>query len=162
MAIIVGKYSLERDNPALPNGPLGQDNVYRGDFINYTDQYALGLTLPLQFGAVTFNQAYDNVTQLKANVKNLLLTQPGERLGQPNFGTNLGKLLFEQNTTDIEDKIYTTIQNSINKWLPQLSIQSIDIKSTKEMKDANTMEVSIIFRANYSGENFKVDFAVNP
>jgi phage baseplate assembly protein W len=162
MAVIIGKYSLEKDDPKLSDGPLGQDNKYRGDFMNYTDQYALGLTLPLQFGSGTFNQAYDNITQLKANVKNLLLTQTGERLGQPNFGTNLGRLLFEQNDGDLEDKIYTTIANSIKKWLPQLSIQSIDIKSTDEMKDRNTMEVSIVFTANYSGENFKVDFAVKP
>jgi phage baseplate assembly protein W len=161
MAVLIGKYNLQKDNPDLPSGPLGQDNKYRGDFINYTDQYALGLTLPLQFGPTTFSQAYDNITQLKANVKNLLLTQPGERLGQPNFGTNLSGLLFEQNDSQLEDRIYTTIDKSIKNWLPQLAIQSIEIKSSDEMKDKNTVEVSIIFSANYSGQNFQVDFKVN-
>ena len=109
-----------------------------------------------------FSVNYTTLTQAKDNITNLLMTKKGERLGQPNFGTNLGRLLFEQNDGDLEDKIYTTIANSIKKWLPQLSIQSIDIKSTDEMKDRNTMEVSIVFTANYSGENFKVDFAVKP
>ena len=34
--------------------------------------------------------------QVKANLINLLLTQPGERVNEPNFGVGLKHLLFEQ------------------------------------------------------------------
>ena len=30
------------------------------------------------------------------------------------------------------------------------------------MKDKNTVEVSIVFTANYNKQNFNVDFKVNP
>ena len=35
--------------------------------------------------------------QIKANLINLLLTVPGERVNLPNFGVGLKTLLFEQN-----------------------------------------------------------------
>ena len=35
--------------------------------------------------------------QVKSNLINLLLTEPGERVNEPNFGVGLKKLLFEQN-----------------------------------------------------------------
>ena len=39
--------------------------------------------------------------QVKNNLINLLLTEPGERVNEPNFGVGLKNLLFEQNP-DIE------------------------------------------------------------
>ena len=34
--------------------------------------------------------------QIKANLLNLLLTYPGERINEPNFGVGIKNLLFEQ------------------------------------------------------------------
>ena len=34
--------------------------------------------------------------QIKANLLNLLLTYPGERINEPNFGWGIKSLLFEQ------------------------------------------------------------------
>jgi phage baseplate assembly protein W len=81
---------------------------------------------------------------------------------QPKFGTDLTKLLFEQNTEQLQEKIYNAIEAAISYWIPQVSIQTIDIKTTDLMKDKNTVEVSIVFTANYNKQNFNVDFKVNP
>lgn len=123
--------------------------------------YAIGLSLPLQMGTQTFNQTYNNLEQLKSNVKNLLLTNQGERLAQPLFGTNLRQLLFEQNDDDIKSKIYDSIESAIEFWLPQLQINSIDIESTDRMKDEHSLNVSIVFTAKYNQQNFSVDFKIN-
>jgi phage baseplate assembly protein W len=149
MAVVVGQYIL-----------AGKDKTVKLSNTNISD-YAIGLTLPLQMGTQTFNQSYDNLEQLKSNVKNLLLTNRGERLAQPLFGTNLRELLFEQNTDDIKSQIYESIENAIEFWLPQLEISSIDIESNNSLKDSNTINVSIVFTAKYNQQNFKVDFAVN-
>ena len=78
MAVILGTYVVANANQEI-------------------NDYAIGLTLPLQMSTNTFNQSYDNLVQLKSNVRNLLLTKKGERLAQPTFGTNLHRLLFEPN-----------------------------------------------------------------
>ena len=143
MAVIVGQYILTGNNKSVSD-------------------YAIGLSLPLQMGSATFKQTYDNLEQLKSNVKNLLLTNQGERLGLPTFGCGLQSLLFEPNDGELEEKIYNTIENAINYWLPQLLIDSIEITSDDTDKDKNTINVSIVFTAKYNQQNFKVDFAVNP
>jgi phage baseplate assembly protein W len=83
-------------------------------------------------------------------------------LGLPTFGCGLQSLLFEPNDEELEDKIYNTIENAINYWLPQLLIDSIEITSEDTDKDNNTINVSIVFTAKYNQQNFKVDFAVKP
>jgi phage baseplate assembly protein W len=143
MAVRVGQYIVTGNNKSISD-------------------YAIGLSLPLQMGTATFNQTYDNLEQLKSNVKNLLLTNRGERLGLPTFGCGLQSLLFEPNDEELEDKIYNTIENAINFWLPQLLIDSIEITSEDTDKDNNTINVSIVFTAKYNQQNFKVDFAVKP
>ena len=143
MAVVLGTYIVNSSNEQL-------------------NDYAIGLSLPLQMTANTFNQTYDNLVQLKSNVRNLLLTRKGERLGQPTFGTNLHTLLFEPNDEELEQKIYDTIDNSIRNWLPQLSIREINIEATDEMKDKNSINVSIVFTANYNRQDFNVEFTVNP
>jgi phage baseplate assembly protein W len=125
------------------------------------NDYAIGLSLPLQMTSNTFNQTYDNLVQLKSNVRNLLLTKKGERIGQPNFGTNLHRLLFEPNDDSLEDKIFQAVDSAIRLWLPQLSINEINIEATNEMKDLNEVSVSITFTANYNSQSFKVDFNIN-
>jgi phage baseplate assembly protein W len=142
MAVVVGQYIVTGNNKSV-------------------NDYAIGLSLPLQMGTNTFNQTYNNLEQLKSNVKNLLLTNKGERLAQPLFGTNLRELLFEQNDGDIKSKIYDSIESAIEFWLPQLEINSIDIESTDRMKDEYGLNVSIVFTAKYNQQNFTVDFKIN-
>ena len=143
MAVVLGTYVVTNANQEI-------------------NDYAIGLSLPLQMSTNTFNQTYDNLVQLKSNVRNLLLTRKGERLGQPTFGTNLHTLLFEPNDEELEQKIYDTIDNSIRNCLPQLSIREINIEATDEMKDKNSINVSIVFTANYNRQDFNVEFTVNP
>ena len=142
MAVIVGNYIVTSNNKSV-------------------NDYAIGLSLPLQFGTSTFNQTYENLEQLKSNIKNLLMTRRGERLGQPLFGTKLHELLFEQNDAQLEEKIYSAIENAISFWIPQVSIQSIEINTTNEAKDRNELNVAITFTANYNQQSFSVDFKVN-
>ena len=70
------------------------------------NNFAYGIVLPVQRGnGGYFEQAFSSFEQAKSNLKNLLLTKRGERVFQPNFGTGLHELLFEQLTTDLEVKL---------------------------------------------------------
>ena len=110
------------------------------------DDYAIGISLPLQFSNNTFSQTFKTIEQVKSNIKNLLLTKRGERVLQPEFGSGLQELLFEQNVDDFEERIETTINDSIEKWLPYVTVEEIDIEATDELKDRNRINVSLKFR----------------
>lgn len=110
------------------------------------NDYAYGIILPIAKGQTGyFEQAFTSYEQAKANLLNLLLTNRGERIMQPEFGTGLQGLLFEQLTEDLEEKITTTITDSVNFWLPYINIELIDVQMSDEMKDNNRAEIKINF-----------------
>jgi phage baseplate assembly protein W len=110
------------------------------------EDYAVGITLPIQIGNNAFNQSFKTADQAKSNIKNLLLTKKYERLMQPEFGSGIQELLFEINDDEFADKIENTIVDTMALWLPYINVDSIDIKQTNELKNANTVEISISFR----------------
>ena len=119
------------------------------DTEKYND-YAIGITLPIQIGNTAFNQSFTTIEQTKSNIKNLLLTKKYERLMQPNLGSDLQKVLFEMNDDSLEEKIENAINNSIETWLPFVTIEDISVEQTNELKDANQVNVSLKFRIDNS------------
>lgn len=109
---------------------------------------AIGITLPLQITNTAFNQSFQTIDQVKTNIKSLLLTKRRERVMQPFLGSGLTELLFEQNDEDLEDRIESTIVQSLQTWLPYVVIDTIIIEQSNELKDRNSLDVSITFRIN--------------
>lgn len=89
---------------------------------------------------------YDNVDTPKQliffHLKNLLLTFPGEKISDPNFGVGIEKYLFEPFSDSLFNTIADTILDAIQKYLSYLSI--IDIVVTGD-DEAQTMNIKIIY-----------------
>lgn len=122
---------------------LGQKLVK--DTKEYND-YAIGITLPLQIGNTAFNQSFQTIDQVKTNIKNLLLTKRKERVMQPLLGSGLQELLFDFNDDNLADNIEETIINTLDQWLPYVTIDTIDVRQTDFLKDTNSVEISLSFR----------------
>lgn len=136
---------------------LGQKLVQ--DTKKYQD-YAIGITLPIQIGNVAFNQSFTTAEQVKSNIKNLLLTKKGERVMQPNFGSGLQELLFEFNDELLAEKIEDTINDALQTWLPYVTAEQIDIEQTNDNKDRNLVNVSITFSILNTPDLNTVSFSV--
>ncbi len=125
------------------------------------NDFAYGITLPVQRGNTgMFAQAFSSFEQAKTNLKNLLLTSKGERIQQPNFGTGLKSLLFEQNTDLLAENIQKVITSSVSFWLPYINIDEIDVKMTDAMKDNNRAEVSVQFTVGNQIDLQEITFTV--
>jgi len=113
------------------------------------DRVAIGVTLPFQRGNNGyFAQSYQTIDQIKSNIKNLLLTKRRERIMHPNFGTALYEALFEQNTDDLEIKVQNSIEESIARWMPFISIEEIILDQSNSDRDRYNFNVSISFRVS--------------
>ena len=111
------------------------------------NDYAVGLSLPLKNGdGGFFEQNFTSFNQAKSNLKNLLLTKKGERIAQPQFGSGLQSLLFEPIDSEFENKITDTITESVEKWLPYITIEDIFIDISDSNKDRNKVNVELKFR----------------
>lgn len=82
--------------------------------------------LPLTRNAVDgFNL---NVTYREAvvqNFKNLILTSPGERVMDPNFGVGIKRYLFENNDRFFYDEIDIRIQDQVDIYMPFIEIKNV-------------------------------------
>ena len=109
---------------------------------------AIGITLPLTNGKNGyFDQSYTTIVAAKTNLKNLLLTMKGERLMQPEFGTDLMKLIFEQDDGSMPDKIRSTIIDAVEYWLPYLVMNKVEVTNQLSGDDnnLNRYNVSLVF-----------------
>ena len=60
----------------------------------------------------------------------LLLTEPGERVMLPDFGTPLKQFFFEQNDSFIVERVREVIANSIRRWEPRIAITAIEVTNS--------------------------------
>ena len=84
--------------------------------------------------------------QVKSNLINLLLTEPGERVNEPNFGVGLKGLLFEQNP-DIEF-LKEKINNQIEFYIPLISLSDVNVNFES---DEYSLYIIISYSFNLDG-----------
>ena len=89
-----------------------------------------------QKGKAPAGGAY-NISMVKQNFKNLVLTNPGERMMDIQFGVGLGHFLFEQNNESVRNEIAAKITEQTAKYLPFLQITEIDFVFSEVAGSAN-------------------------
>jgi phage baseplate assembly protein W len=115
--------------------------------LSENDRVAIGITLPLQRGATGyFAQSFQTKDQVKANIKNLILTNKGERLMQPDFGTDLYDVLFNPSTDELEQRIQDSIEDAISQWMPYINIVEIFVDQNNTNIDSNIFAVSLKYQ----------------
>ena len=72
----------------------------------------------------------DHVEMVKQNVKMILLTAPGERIMEPDFGVGLMSFLFENNNLQTQSVIESRIKDQINTYMPYIEILELNFENT--------------------------------
>ena len=89
--------------------------------------------LPLTLGSDTQYEMINNYTKLALqNLKMLVLTIPGERVMDTNFGVGLSTFLFELNNMSTRNSISAKIQEQVSEYLPYIEILNIMYHSSLE------------------------------
>lgn len=84
-----------------------------------------------------------NANAIARSIRNIISTSPGEKFFDPDFGSNVTKLLFE-NLDDISAiSIRDEIENSINNYEPRVSLISVE---TTPDYDNNAFDVKLTYR----------------
>ena len=73
--------------------------------------------------------------EVRTNLIHLLLTRKGSRYFLPDFGTKLYEYIFNQNDNITYTYIEDEIREGVKKFIPNLEINSIEIKSGEEDDD---------------------------
>ena len=102
----------------------------------------IGVSLPFNAPGV-FNKTYSTKDQIKSNLINLLLTDKGERIMNPEFGTDLRRSLFDNMTNLNSEILRLKIIDSINIFIPEIILGEIKIEPNF---DSNILDVTINYR----------------
>lgn len=133
--------------------PTPQTAVFRQEVsVPYPNTSEITGQSPVIFGPILpRQQGYPNDQQWSFNISNdgrviesslrmLLLTEKGERVMEPDYGTSLRRLVFEPNTADLNGEIKQEIAQAISQWEPRAVLQSINV-----IQDGREAQVNMIF-----------------
>ena len=129
--------------------------VTRVNPLDLQKNIAIGVSLPFGRSGTNqlFNKTYNTKDQIKSNFINLLLTNKGERILNPEFGSSLRQLLFENITPITEENIKDTIISSANIYLPEIQVVNITLNNEY---DSNTINITIDYVLRISGTSEQI------
>jgi|SRR5579885_272150 len=92
----------------------------------------IGILTPLSLGTSDLlRTSSDLATQMADNLRNLIQTNWGERLGKYDYGANLRPLLVNMVALDdFDSKAITAIKNAVARWMPYVEL--VDFLSTTD------------------------------
>lgn len=84
------------------------------------------ISFPNMVGNTTTKTLTDHEATI-SNLKLLLFSDKGSLFGDPYYGTNIKRLMFEQNNVLLKDIIIDDIYTAILNFMPQILVQRKDI-----------------------------------
>ena len=64
----------------------------------------------------------------KQNLKNLILTSPGERVMIPEFGVGIRNFLFENADSSLTNRVESKIVSQIELYMPAINIIDLEVR----------------------------------
>jgi phage baseplate assembly protein W len=60
------------------------------------------------------------------NLKMLILTNPGERVMEPEFGVGIKQFLFESFSSDVYARIDNKIREQVQEYMPIVTVEEVN------------------------------------
>ena len=95
--------------------------------------YTSSITHPKMFSVINGNTDIDKLdTSINRSIALILLTAKGEVFGNPEFGSDIRKFLFESYNDNLKELIIDEIIDSVSKWEDRIIINRSDISIEQE------------------------------
>jgi phage baseplate assembly protein W len=114
----------------------------------------VGISLPFD-GPTGINSTYTTQAAIKSNLLNYLLTDNRERIFNPNFGSGIRSMLFEQITTSTTAELRNMMIQELATYFPNIIIEKLDVTP---IEDLNILQ--IFFRYSVALTNIQDEIQV--
>tara|TARA_R100001129_G_C5298429_1_gene241825 strand:+ start:527 stop:949 length:423 start_codon:yes stop_codon:yes gene_type:complete len=125
---------------------------------------AEGLSVALPLAVNTTDGAYalnkDLESMADQNLKMVILTNPGERIMQPDFGSGIRQLLFEPATQGTADIVRDRIQQQVSRYLPYIDLVELQVFVSEN--DASALIISLKYSIPAANIVSDLTFGVTP
>jgi len=90
-------------------------------------------------------KSYKNT--VRQNFKNLILTAPGERMMDPDFGVGIRNYLFENASAELTSQIEAKIYEQVEIYLPFVEVTNVsfNLTSGEVFNNPNALNVTVSY-----------------
>ncbi|CAB5221181.1 COG3628 Phage baseplate assembly protein W [uncultured Caudovirales phage] len=100
----------------------------------------------------------EDADAIKTSLKNIILTDPGERFFNPKFGAGIRRTLFENISEDTEFYIKTIVEAAIKNFEPRVNLIEVYVNA---VPDENGYHLSILFSILNNPDQQKLNVILN-
>lgn len=99
--------------------------------------------------------------QISFELKNLLLTNPGENISDPNYGVGLRTFLFDQANQSSYGRVKSRILQQTNTYMPSIRVSQVIIPNSADDIDNSIMNVQVVYEIASETEVLDLNFLSN-
>jgi phage baseplate assembly protein W len=105
-----------------------------------------------------FGMIKDIQEMIRQNLKMLILTNPGERVMDPNFGVGMRQFLFQTYSENVYAEIDSKIREQVSIYIPAVKIQDVKFYSIEE--DSNILKFRLVYSIPAIAVNDLLDLTI--
>ena len=102
--------------------------------------------------------SYKNEDSIKRSIRNILLTDKGERFFNPTFGSDIRKMLFENFSPSTEQVVADLIKTAIGNHEPRANVIDVNVSGNP---DQNSMYINIVCSVINKAEPVTLELILN-
>jgi phage baseplate assembly protein W len=120
------------------------------------DFHSIRYPMAIDAGLGSVTDEDDYPSHVEQMIKQVLLTNPGERINRPDFGCGLRRMVFAPNSDAAATLLKVTILQALDRWLSS-AIKVDDVTVTSE---SETLSVSLRYVLKTRGERRYLNVSV--
>jgi phage baseplate assembly protein W len=117
----------------------------------------MNIQYPFQIDGRGRTAATGENSHIREMIEQLLFTNPGERVNQPDLGTGLLQMVFAPNSTELAAALQLTVQASLQRFLGDL----INLQQVQVTAQDSVLTVVVQYVLNQTQQGFTETFVKN-
>jgi phage baseplate assembly protein W len=114
----------------------------------------MNIDFPFGFGKNGRTSVAPAQKHINDMIEQVLFTNPGERVNQPDFGSGVMQMVFAPNSKALAAALHFTLQASLQRWLGDLiQLQALDVTAQD-----STLSISIQYLLRATDQSIAVQF----
>lgn len=115
-----------------------------------------GWKFPIEVDATGKIALSDYEQDIREAIHLILMTAPGERVMQPEFGTGLPNFVFATMSATTLGALQSAVQKALIEWEPRIQVLSVHV--TPDRRDIGRVSIEIDYRVRATNTTFNLVF----
>lgn len=111
----------------------------------------MNIEYPFQFNAQGMTASTDSNDHIRDMIEQLLFTNPGERVNQPDLGSGLLQMAFAPNSPELAAALQLTMQAALQRYLGDLiNLQQLQVTAQDSTLSVNVRYVLLATQQSFT------------